>query len=125
MTARNSSSDLGRVTCNLRGQIEAGSYQTCRLTYMAGVSGIDDTGSIKVVMRYATDCGTPQFDRPEAPNYTTAEASNGAKLQLRFDVKDNVRPWGRTIHLKILHGQFKDHVSILNAGESDVNPFAC
>ncbi len=98
------SNHLGKVCCSLRGQVVAGSYQTCCLTYTAGFSGIDDTGSIKVVMRYATDCGVPQFDQPEAPNYTTARASNGARLQLRYDPKDNVRPWGKTLYLKIVQG---------------------
>ena len=98
------STDLGKVRCNLKGRVVAGSWQTCVLTYTAGFAGIDDTGSLKVVTRYATDAGTPQFDDPAAPHYTTAVASNGARLQLRYDVKDNVRPWGRTIHLKVLQG---------------------
>ena len=89
------SQSLGHVSCNLRGPVVAGSYQTCCLTYTAGSSGIDDTGSIKVVMRYATDCGVPQFDQPQAPNYTTARASNGARLQLRYDPKDNSDPGAR------------------------------
>lgn len=101
------SDDLGKVTCNLRGAVTAGSCQTCVLTYTAGFAGIDDTGSIKVVMRYATDAGVPQFDEPEAPNYTTAVASNGAQLQLRYDVKDNVRPWDKTIVVKVLQGYLK------------------
>ena len=101
---KTSSDSLGHVSCSLRGRVVAGSYRTCRLTYTAGFSGIDDTGSIKVVMRYATDCGLPQFDRPQAPNYTTARASNGARLQLRYDPKDNLRPWGKTIHLKVVQG---------------------
>ena len=101
---KTSSNSLGHVSCSLPGRVVAGSYRTCRLTYTAGFSGIDDTGSIKVVMRYATDCGLPQFDRPQAPNYTTARASNGARLQLRYDPKDNLRPWGKTIHLKVVQG---------------------
>lgn len=101
------SSDLGKVTCSLRQRVEAGSYQTCKLTYTAGFAGIDDTGSIKVVMRYATDSGRPQFDDPTAANYVTAVASNGARLQLRYDLKDNVRPWGKTIHLKVLQGYLR------------------
>ena len=96
--------ELGKVTCSLRGSVVAGSYQTCVLTYTAGFSGIDDTGSLKVVMRYPTDSGRPQFDDPQAPHYTTAVASNGARLQLRYDLKDNVRPWGKTIHIKVLQG---------------------
>lgn len=101
---KTNSDSLGQVSCSLRGRVVAGSYRTCRLTYTAGFHGIDDTGSIKVAMRYATDCGVPQFDRPQAPNYTTARASNGARLQLRYDPKDNLRPWGKTLHLKVVQG---------------------
>ncbi|MBT4867059.1 MAG: DUF3604 domain-containing protein [Planctomycetaceae bacterium] len=101
------SSDLGSVTCSLIGSVEAGSYQSCALTYTAGFSGIDDTGSLKFVMRYATDAGVPQFHASGAPNYTTAVASNGAHLQVRYDVKDNQRPWGKTIHVKVLQGYLR------------------
>ena len=106
-TMSQASEDAGRVVCSLRGKIPAGSFQTCRLTYTAGTAGIDDTGSLKVVMRFATDCGTPQFDDPTAENYTTAVASNGAHLALRWDVKDNVRPWGKTLYLKVLQGYLR------------------
>ncbi len=116
MTARRLESDpakdLGRVRCSLRGRVVAGSFQTCRLTYTAGSAGIDDTGSLKVVMRYATDCGILQFDDESAANYTTAVASNGAHLALRWDVKDNVRPWGKTLHVKVLQGYLKQGETI-------------
>jgi hypothetical protein len=99
--------DLGKITCSLRGTVVAGSWQTCVLKYTAGFAGIDDTGSIKIVCRYATDSGTPQFDDQSAPNYVTAVASNGAHLALRYDLKDNRRPWGKTIHIKVLQGYLK------------------
>lgn len=99
--------DLGTVSCSLRGDVVAGSYQTCVLTYKAGQAGIDDTGSLKVVMRYATDCGVPQFSAPVEPNYVTARASNGAQLALRYDVKDNTRPWGKTLLIKVLQGYLR------------------
>ncbi len=106
------SEDLGRVRCSLVGNVPAGSWQTCRLTYTAGFAGIDDTGSLKLVMRYATDCGTPQFDDPSAANYTSAVASNAAHLALRWDVKDNVRPWGKTLHVKVLQGYLRQGETI-------------
>ncbi|MGZ0174223.1 MAG: DUF3604 domain-containing protein [Planctomycetales bacterium] len=101
------SRELGRVTCSLKGTVAAGTCQTCVLCYTAGFAGVDDTGSLKIVMRYATDSGLPQFDDPSAPHYTTAVASNGARLQLRYDVKDFRRPWGRTIHVKVLQGYLR------------------
>lgn len=116
--------DLGKVTCNLRGAIVAGSYQTCVLTYTAGFAGIDDTGSLKIVTRYATDAGRPQFDDPAAPHYVTAVASNGASLQLRYDLKDNTRPWGKTIHIKVLQGYLRkgDKITITLGDRSGGSP---
>ena len=118
------SRDLGRVSCSLRGRVEAGSFQTCRLKYTAGFAGIDDTGSLKIVMRYATDCGQPQFDDPGAANYTTAVASNGARLLLRYDVKDNVRPWGKTIYIKVLQGYLRrgDRITLTLGDTSGGSP---
>ena len=111
--------DLGRINCSLKGFVAAGSWQTCVLKYTAGFAGIDDTGSLKVVTRYATDAGTPQFDDPSAPNYTTAVASNGAQLQLRYDLKDFRRPWGKTIHLKVMQGYLRKGETItLTIGET-------
>ena len=71
--------DLGKATSSLRGHVVAGSYQTCVLTYTAGFAGIDDSGSIKIVMREVSDAGVPQFDDPAAPNYATASASNKSR----------------------------------------------
>jgi hypothetical protein len=120
----NQTHDLGKVSCSLRGSVVAGSFQTCVLTYTAGFSGIDDTGSLKVVMRYPTDSGRPQFDDPQAPHYTTAVASNGAHLQLRYDLKDNVRPWGKTIHIKVLQGYLRkgDKITLTLGDRSEGSP---
>ena len=104
--------DLGRISCSLKGRVVAGSWQTCTLKYTAGFAGIDDTGSLKIVCRYATDSGTPQFENPAAANYVSAVASNGARLQLRYDLKDNRRPWGKTIHIKVLQGYLRKGDSI-------------
>jgi hypothetical protein len=123
MTA-SQSLDLGKITCSLRGKIVAGSYQTCTITYTAGVAGIDDTGSLKFAMRYPTDAGHPQFDDPHAANYVTAVASNGAYLKLRYDLKDNTRPWGKTIHLKVLQGYLRraDRITLTLGDRSQGSP---
>ena len=43
---------------------EAGSFASFTLAYTAGYFGIDDTGSIKIVHRFASDMGKPQFTDP-------------------------------------------------------------
>ena len=95
---------LGTATIAPAGKFEAGSYASLTLVYTAGFYGIDDSGSIRVCFRFASDQSNPQFTDPKAPNYTTVEASNGAVLEVRFDQKGNVRPWDRTLYIKVVRG---------------------
>ena len=99
---------MGSATIDPTGSFVAGSFQSFTLTYTAGYFGIDDTGSIKVVHRFASDMGRPQFDDPGAPNYVTAEASNGAVLDVRYDAKMNIRPWDKTLYIKVVRGFLRE-----------------
>lgn len=99
---------LGSATLDKQGDFEAGSYQSFTLTYTAGRFGIDDSGSLRVVFRFATDQSDPQFDDPKAPNYTRVVASNNAVLRCRFDPKGNIRPWDRTLQIKVVKGFMKE-----------------
>ena len=99
---------LGSAVLDRIGDFEAGSYQTFTLTYTAGRFGIDDSGSIRVVFRFATDQTNPQFDDPTAPGFTEVVASNNAVLQVRFDPKGNIRPWDRTLQIKVVKGFMKE-----------------
>jgi len=101
-------SKAGRAELSPVGKLEAGSLATLALVYTAGFYGIDDTGSIKIVFRFATDQGRPQFDDPKAPNYTTVSASNNAVLELRYDNKDNVRPWDKTLQVRVSRGYLRE-----------------
>lgn len=92
---------MGRVTLDPSGEFEAGSLQSLTLVYTAGTFGIDDTGSLKIGFRFATDFGPVQLDDPSAPGYTTAEASNGAALDLRWEFKRNIRPWSRSLYIGV------------------------
>ncbi|MGI9421931.1 MAG: DUF3604 domain-containing protein, partial [Hyphomicrobiaceae bacterium] len=92
---------MGTATLEPSGQFEAGSYQSFTLTYTAGRFGIDDTGSIKIGLRFATDFGPVQFDDPQAPGYTTVEASNGATLDCKWEFKRNIRPWSRSLYIGV------------------------
>ena len=99
---------LGSAILDRTGDFEAGSYQSFTLTYTAGRFGIDDSGSIRVVFRFATDQTNPQFDDPTAPGFTEVVASNNAVLQVRFDPKGNIRPWDRTLQIKVVQGFMKE-----------------
>ena len=93
---------MGRATLEPSGRFEAGSWQTFKLVYTAGRFGVDDTGSIKIGFRFATDFGPVQFTDPIAPGYTTVEASNNATLEAKWEFKRNIRPWSRSLYVGVV-----------------------
>lgn len=93
---------MGTAMLMPSGAFEAGSLQSFVLVYTAGRFGVDDTGSIKIGFRFATDFGPVQFDDPEGQGFTTAEASNGATLELKWEFKRNIRPWSRSLYVGVM-----------------------
>src|SRR5262249_6851517 len=53
-------------------------------------------GMLKASCSTPSDMGKPQSAKPAAPNFTTVEASNGAKLDVWFD-RLNIRPYANTL----------------------------
>src|SRR3546814_5822101 len=76
---------LGTARITPSGSFEAGSYASFALVYTAGHHGIDDSGSLRIVSRFASDQTRPQFEDPTVYNYTTVEPSNNAVLEIRYD----------------------------------------
>jgi hypothetical protein len=99
---------MGTAVITPEGAFEAGSYASFTLTYTAGFFGLDDTASLKVVFRTVSDSGQPQFDDPQGANYTTVEASNQAVLDYRYDPKGNIRPWDKTLYIKVVRGFLRE-----------------
>jgi hypothetical protein len=85
------------------GPFVAGTHAEFTLTYTAGTFGIDDTGMLKISWRTTSDMAKPQFTDPAAPNYTTVEASNGAKLEYWIE-RLNIRPWVNTLFIRVGRG---------------------
>ena len=94
---------MGSATLEPSGPFIAGSHAELTLVYTAGTFGIDDSGMLKVSWRTTSDMARPQFTDPGAPNYTTVEASNGAKLEYWID-RLNVRPWVHTLVVRVNRG---------------------
>ena len=101
---------MGSVTLAPSGPFVAGSHAELMLIYTAGTFGIDDSGMLKVSWRTTSDMAKPQFTEPSAPNFTTVEASNGARLEYWID-RLNVRPWVNTLLVRVGRG-------FLRAGET-------
>ncbi|HWB46151.1 MAG TPA: DUF3604 domain-containing protein [Hyphomicrobiaceae bacterium] len=93
---------MGYAALTPSGSFEAGSMQSFTLVYTAGAFGVDDTGSIKIGFRFATDFGPVQFTDPKGPGYTTVEASNGATLEAKWEFKRNIRPWSRSLYIGVV-----------------------
>ena len=112
--------DLGTVTLTPNGSFEAGSFVSFEFVYTAGKFGIDDSGSLRICFRFASDQTRPQFEDPKRPNYTTVVASNKAVLQYHYDPKGNVRPWDRTLYIKVVKGFLHEGDTItVNFGVTD------
>src|SRR5437660_1415376 len=94
---------MGTMRLAPAGPFVAGSYAELTLTYTAGTFGIDDTGMVKISWRTTSDMSKPQFDKPQAANFTTVEASNGARLEVWFD-RLNIRPYGNTLLIRVGRG---------------------
>src|SRR5882724_8852415 len=99
---------VGHAAVTPTGEFEAGSFASITLTYTAGYYGIDDTGSLKIVQRFASDMGKPQLDDPTAANYVTCEASNGAVLACHYLGKQNIRPWDKTLYIQVVRGFLRE-----------------
>jgi hypothetical protein len=97
---------MGAIALSPSGPFVAGSYAELILTYTAGTFGIDDTGMLKISWRTTSDMSKPQFDKPQAANFTTVEASNGAKLEVWFD-RLNIRPYANTILIRVGRGYLR------------------
>ncbi|MCY4609415.1 MAG: DUF3604 domain-containing protein [bacterium] len=116
--------DRGRASLECREPVEIRSFQTLRLTYTVGRFGLDDTGGIKVVQRFANDGGRWQTDDPAAMNYCTARASNGCRLVTRVEPGGHQRPWDRSLRIIVTHGSMTcgDRIEVVFGDRSGGSP---
>src|SRR5262245_34255253 len=97
---------MGAIRLTPAGPFTAGSFAELTLVYTAGTFGIDDTGMVKISWRTTSNMAKPQFDKPQAANFTTVEASNGAELEVRFD-RLNIRPYANTLLIRVGRGYLR------------------
>src|SRR6267378_2405776 len=69
---------MGAIKLAPAGPFVAGSFAELILVYTAGTFGIDDTGMVKISWRTTSDMSKPQFDKPQAANFTTVFFFNDA-----------------------------------------------
>jgi hypothetical protein len=100
--------EAGRAELHGIESAAAGQRVSFSLVYHAGKFGIDDSGALKIVMRYATDMAPPQFHDPQAPNYLAVHTSNSIGLSCSYDRKNHTRPWGKTITAVLSRGNLQE-----------------
>lgn len=91
---------MGTATIDVTGPVTCGDWASVELVYTAGHFGIDDSGSIKVCFRSATDQTRLQLSDPTAAGYVSVSTSNGAAVRTWFDSNRNIRPWHHTLYVQ-------------------------
>ena len=95
---------FGRAALAPDTPVTAGEYGTWTLTYTAGRYGIDNTGSVLVCWKFASDWGRPQTDDPEAENFLTTTTNARCTVKARYVFKGHIRPWYHVVWVDVLDG---------------------
>lgn len=103
---------IGSTKLNITKAV-VGSFINCQLTYTVGFTGIDDSGSLKVLFRIVSDCGEPQVTSPKGENYLSITSSNAA-LKIKVSSQSTglygkvfERPWSRGFALHLANVSLK------------------
>ena len=116
---------LGMIRLDPMEPVVAGSVGQWTITYTAGSYGIDEGGTIMLVQRTACDWQKPQFDYPDQPGYTTVTTNAGARLSVRFQGKQHIRPWQKWCLVIDVHDGYldpEDTVTIILGDRSQGSP---
>lgn len=115
---------FGAAELSPRDDVIAGATGTWTLTYTVGRYGLDDSGTLKIAWRWASDWGKPQATEPTAANYVTATTSGPATLGLRFETKGFRRPWQRCLTVDVFDDSLAegDTITIAFGDRSEGSP---
>lgn len=91
---------VGHTTITPATPCEAGSFASLTLIYTVGYFGIDDTGSLKIVHRSASDMGKMQFTDPAGWRRWATAPCTTRRISGRAVLTAGVR--GRSVIEKIL-----------------------
>jgi hypothetical protein len=95
---------IGRASISPNGPVVAGSTGDWTIRYTAGRYGVDDGGALKLSWRFASD-----WAEPTEPAVST---DADAKLVARYEARGNVRPWMKTVLVRVTDGFLRPGQSI-------------
>jgi hypothetical protein len=98
--------DYGSAWLEPTAPCEVRSFQTLTVIYKAGKFGLDDTGAIRVSLRWVNDCGPLQTGDPTAMNYVTAVSSSAVPLTI-FVEPYGYRPWSIAVRVTVNGGYLR------------------
>ena len=107
-----------------RGSAVAGTSGTLTLTYHVGRYGIDDGGTLKIAVRFASDWGYPQSEDPAALNYYTVSTTGAGSIQHRFDLKGYIRPFQKCLVIDVAEWALRegDTITVVYGDRSQGSP---
>jgi len=103
---------IGRARLTPDAPVVAGSIGEWSIVYTVGRSCFDDGGALRLSWRFASDWSEPQFTDPAAPSHLAVTTDGVARLDLRYDARGNVRPWMRTVRVRVVDGFLREAETI-------------
>ena len=102
----------------------AGTTGTFTLVYHVGRYGIDDGGTLKIAVRFASDWGYPQSEDPAPPNYYTVSTSGAGRIRHRFDLKGYIRPYQKCLVIDVAEWALRegDTITVVYGDRSQGSP---
>lgn len=104
--------DVGSAMLEGPREVEVYTHQTWTLVYTAGRAGIQPGGGIRIAMRHVPCWTNPQIEDASAPGYLTAQASNGASLDVSVEYDrsrffEQYHPWQNIVAITLPEGELE------------------
>src|SRR6185295_701893 len=104
---------IGRADLTIQQPVVAGSQPIdWQVHYVAGAYGLDDGGALKLSWRFASDWSEPQLTDSTRASYLRVRTDAAATLVARYEPRGNVRPWMKTIQVRVVDGFLEPGQSI-------------
>ncbi len=93
----------GYVSISPIDDVVVGSFATWKIKFTVGAYAMDVGGGLKIGTRRQSDFGHPQFNNPEADNYTTVSCSREeARFEAYFDPRGHKRPFNAVSVIRLV-----------------------
>lgn len=99
---------IGRARLDPEGPVVAASVGDWTIVYTVGRYCFDDGGALRLSWRFASDWLDPQTTDPSSPSFLAVTTDGGARLISRYEPRGNVRPWMKTVDVRVIDGFLRE-----------------